>query len=400
MSEWREAKLKDFFKVKHGFAFKGKNITTAETSDILVTPGNFHIGGGFKSDKFKYFNAEYPNDYLLQENDIVITMTDLSKETDTLGYSAKVPKSDNEKKYLHNQRIGLIQFKNNDANSDYLYWLMRTREYQGYIIGSASGTSIMHTSPTRIEEYQFLLPPLPEQKAIAEVLSSLDDKIDLLHRQNKTLEQMAETLFRQWFVEDAGEDWAEGTIADLIEFNPVRKLARGSVVPYLEMAAISTSTFSPNGWYKREFKSGTKFINGDTLLARITPCLENGKTAYVTFLEDGQVAWGSTEYIIMRPKGDLHPFFAYTLARNSDFREYAEGCLEGSSGRQRVNVDHLKNYEIKSPSSEVVTDFNLVAEAVVEKLHQNSLQIRTLETLRNILLPKLMCGEARIASNG
>ena len=93
------------------------------------------------------------------------------------------------------------------------------------------------------------------------------------------------------------------------------------------------------------FSSGTKFINRDTLLARITPCLENGKTAYVTFLDKNQVGWGSTEYIVMRPKGELHPFFAYALARNTDFRAYAEGCLAGSSGRQRVEIQHLKKFQ-------------------------------------------------------
>ncbi|CAC9997909.1 Type I restriction-modification system, specificity subunit S, partial [uncultured Gammaproteobacteria bacterium] len=179
---WREVRLGDFFKVKHGFAFKGEGISNEKTSQILVTPGNFHIGGGFKSNKFKYYVGEFPVDYLLKEDNVVITMTDLSKETDTLGYSAKIPYSEGTK-YLHNQRVGLVQFKNNEADSDFLYWLMRTREYQGYIVGSASGTSIMHTSPTRIENYQFQIPPLPEQKAIAEVLSALDDKIDLLHRQ-------------------------------------------------------------------------------------------------------------------------------------------------------------------------------------------------------------------------
>ena len=241
------------------------------------------------------------------------------------------------------------------------------------------------------------LPSLPEQKAIAAVLSSLDDKIDLLHRQNKTLEAMAETLFRQWFVEEAGEDWEDGTISDLIEFNPPRKLAKGSVAPYLEMAALSNTTFNPDGWYDRAFSSGTKFMNGDTLLARITPCLENGKTAYVTFLKDEQVAWGSTEYIVMRPKGVLHPFFAYSLARNGDFRDYAEGCLAGSSGRQRVDVEHLKNYGIKIPSESAVKQFNEFAESVVPKLHSNSQQIRTLETLRDTLLPKLMSGAVRVA---
>jgi type I restriction enzyme S subunit len=79
---------------------------------------------------------------------------------------------------------------------------------------------------------------------------------------------MAETLFRQWFVEEAGEDWGEGIISDLIDFNPKRILAKGTIAPYLEMASLNTRTFNPDSWYDREFKSGTKFINDDTLLFR------------------------------------------------------------------------------------------------------------------------------------
>ncbi|MFN7188867.1 MAG: restriction endonuclease subunit S, partial [Cyclobacteriaceae bacterium] len=217
MSEWREHKLGDFIEVKHGFAFSGTGITDQPTRNILVTPGNFNIGGGFKNSKFKYFNYEFPNEYILKTGDIVVTMTDLSQETDTLGYAAKIPMYDGIN-FLHNQRIGLVQFKGSEANEDFIYWLMRTKEYQSFIVGSASGTSIMHTSPSRIKEYQFLLPSRSEQAAIAEVLSSLDDKIDLLHRQNKTLEQLAETLFRQWFVEEAEESWETKSLGDLGDF--------------------------------------------------------------------------------------------------------------------------------------------------------------------------------------
>ncbi len=245
-----------------------------------------------------------------------------------------------------------------------------------------------------------VLPPLPEQKDIAEVLSSLDDKIDLLQRQNKTLEQMGEAIFRQWFVEEAKDDWAEGVVSDLIDFNPRRILVKGTIAPYLEMASLNTQTFHPDGWYDREYKSGTKFINEDTLLARITPCLENGKTAYVTFLQDKQVAWGSTEYIIMRPKEGIHPFFAYTLARNGDFRDYAEGCLVGSSGRQRIDLEHLKNFYMPIPPKHILENFNKILEELVPKLNVNALQISTLEKLRNTLLPKLMSGEVWISSNG
>lgn len=291
----------------------------------------------------------------------------------------------------------VLRERNGISDKQFLYYFSISPIFRDVAILSMTGSSGRQRVQTDVvEKHLFDIPPLPEQKAIAAVLSSLDDKIDLLHRQKKTLEAMAATLFRQWFLEEAGEDWECGTIADLIEFNPSRKLAKGSVAPYLEMASVSNSTFNPDGWYDREFSSGTKFINGDTLLARITPCLENGKTAYVTFLEDGQVAWGSTEYIVMRPKGGSHTFFAYVLARSDDFRDYAEGCLAGSSGRQRVDVDHLKNYEIKMPSDAAVGEFNAFSESVIPKLHSNLLQIRTLEKLRDTLLPKLMSGEVRV----
>ena len=283
------------------------------------------------------------------------------------------------------------------SDKQFLYYFCISPIFRDVAILSMTGSSGRQRVQTDVvRQHLFELPPIKEQKTIASVLSSLDDKIDLLHRQNKTLEAMAETLFRQWFVEEVENDWEEGTIYDLIEFNPTRKLAKGEMAPYLEMAALSTNTFNPDGWYLREFSSGTKFTNGDTLLARITPCLENGKTAYVTFLENDQVAWGSTEYIVMRPKGNLHPFFAYSLARNSDFRDYAEGCLAGSSGRQRIDVDHLKDYKISIPSVTRIKNYNAFAESITPKLHANSQQIRTLETLRDTLLPKLMSGEVRV----
>lgn len=289
-----------------------------------------------------------------------------------------------------NTTLYVQDFKGNDTQ--FIYYFLQQLDWAKYSDKSA----VPGVNRNDVHQEQITIPPLPEQKAIAAVLSSLDDKIDLLHRQNQTLEAMAATLFRQWFVEEAQEDWEDGLISDLVEFNPTRKLTKGTIAPYLEMASLSTDTFNPEGWYDREFSSGTKFANGDTLLARITPCLENGKTAYVTILDKDQVGWGSTEYIVMRPKGDLHPFFAYALARNSDFRDFAEGCLAGSSGRQRVETNHLMSYKIKIPAEGIVQKFNAVAESIAPKLHSNAVQIRTLEKLRDNLLPKLMSGEVRV----
>ncbi|HFI9881693.1 TPA: restriction endonuclease subunit S, partial [Escherichia coli] len=249
-------KLGDFVTIKHGYAFPGKFITSQETKKILVTPGNFNIGGGFKSSKFKYYSGEtYPEQYRFNGGELIVTMTDLSKETDTLGYAALVPNDNNI--YLHNQRVGLVQILNNDLDKMYLYWKMRTREYQEFIANSASGTSVMHTSPKKICEYEFLLPTKLEQKAIASVLSSLDEKIDLLHCQNKTLESMAETLFRQWFILDS--TGVSVSIDQIIDFNPKRTLIKSQDATYLDMAGLSTVIFRANGYYRRPFSSGTKF---------------------------------------------------------------------------------------------------------------------------------------------
>lgn len=276
------------------------------------------------------------------------------------------------------------------------YWIKSNNDY---LQGLGSGTTFAEISGGVVKEIELDIPIIEEQKAITSVLSSLDIKIDLLRRQNTTLESMAETLFRQWFVEEAQEDWEETTIANLIEFNPPRKLSKNQISTYLDMAGLDTSNFNPTGWYERAFSSGTKFVNKDTLLARITPCLENGKAGYISFLDENEVGWGSTEFIVMRPKLGIHPFFAYVLARYQDFRDYAEGCMEGSSGRQRVNTDHLKLYQIKMPSKEIIQRFNEAVSAITPKLELNANQIQTLEKLRDNLLPKLMNGDVRITSN-
>ncbi len=280
------------------------------------------------------------------------------------------------------------------SDSHFIYYFSRSPIFRDVAILSMTGSSGRQRVQTDVvTKHLFEMPPIYEQQAIAQLLCSLDNKIDLLHRQNKTLEALAETLFRQWFVEGTDE---KVEITHYVKFNPTRSLRKGSLSPYLDMAGVSTTTFSPSGWYDREFTSGTKFINGDTLLARITPCLENGKSAFVTFLEPEQVGWGSTEFIVMRSRDGLSAFFTYVLARNQEFRDYAEGCMAGSSGRQRVDVEHLKQFEIGRVIGEKVAEFNCQLQSIPPKLHLNMLQIRTLEKLRDTLLPKLMSGEARV----
>lgn len=179
-SSCSKRQLNEFIKIKHGYAFKGDYISTENNGIVLVTPGNFCIGGGFKENKCKYFTGDYPKDYVLQPNSLIVTMTDLSKDADTLGYSALVPQS-SERVYLHNQRIGLVELLNTDLPLSYIYWYMRSYEYHMSIVGSASGSTVKHTSPGRILEQQI---PFPDKNSLEQYAAILDDINTIVSKNN------------------------------------------------------------------------------------------------------------------------------------------------------------------------------------------------------------------------
>lgn len=194
--DWAHKKLSDFIRIKHGYAFKGEFITSDVTNQILVTPGNFKIGGGFKFDKFKYLKkCNYPVEYMFAPDDLVVTMTDLSKDGDTLGYPAIIPiHNNNEITYLHNQRVGKIELKSDELSKIFLYFLMRTPEYQWFVLGGSTGTSVKHTSPTLICNYRFLMPPHKKLADFDSVAESLISKVQINDAQIRKLETLRDTL--------------------------------------------------------------------------------------------------------------------------------------------------------------------------------------------------------------
>jgi len=150
----------EFIDVKHGFAFPGDRFRAYPTCDILLTPGNFAIGGGSKEDKVKYSEGLVSPDYILHQHDLVLTMTDLSKSTDTLGLPALIPVPPSGCRYLHNQRLGkVIITKSGGVNTIFLYWLFCSEAYRHEILSGATGTTVKHTSPSRIKAFSTVFPP-------------------------------------------------------------------------------------------------------------------------------------------------------------------------------------------------------------------------------------------------
>ena len=310
----------------------------------------------------------------------------------------------------------------------YLYSFLRSPGFRNQLATRAGETDMApYVSLTSQRGLSVSLPTISEQRAIAHILGTLDDKIELNRRRNQTLEAMARALFQDWFVDfgpvrakmagqesylpadlwqrfpdrldDEGkpEGWGLVSASELIEFNPTEALRKGTPAPYLDMASLPTSGSWPEPPILREFGSGMRFRNGDTLLARITPCLENGKTAFVQCLPDNTVGWGSTEYIVMRPKAPVPAEYAYLLARDGAFREHAIKSMTGTSGRQRAQGDSVATFKLASPPDENV--WHALARQVAptfESIKSNAKASETLAALRDTLLPKLISGDLRI----
>lgn len=189
---WRVKPLRGIASITHGFAFKGTYFSEEETDEILITPGNFRIGGGFNYSKFKYYDGPSPSEYLLSHGDLVVTMTDLSKQGDTLGYPALVPKIPG-KQILHNQRIGKVELKDTSVKL-YLYFVMQQNDYRNHILGGATGTTVKHTSPGRITDYAILLPAIKALEKFESFIQPIINRIEYMFSQNQMLADTRDTL--------------------------------------------------------------------------------------------------------------------------------------------------------------------------------------------------------------
>lgn len=180
-----------------------------------------------------------------------------------------------------------------------------------------------------------------------------------------------------------GSEWQPSKLGDVIAVNPSRPLAKGSDSVYISMQQVETENRSVNEINHRAFKgSGARFQNGDTLLARITPCLENGKTAYVDFLDDEEVGHGSTEFIVLSGiEGVSDDLFVYYLARYPEFRNFAIVRMEGSSGRQRVPAPTLKKYTFACPSYDEQRSISHILGSLDDKIELNRRMNQTLEAM-------------------
>ena len=395
------AVLGDYIKVKHGYAFKGEFFSTDDNGVVLITPGNFAIGGGFKQDKCKFFTSLFPRDYVLHEDDLIVTMTDLSKNIDTLGYSALIPNSN--RIYLHNQRIGLVQFLSDKLDKHYLYWFMRTKFYQKTIAGTSSGSTVHHTSPDRICAVEINPPDIVEQIKIANILDNIENKIANNHKINKNLLEQALAIYKDWFCNYAlsdgilPENWKITTIdaiSSLVTRGIAPKYDDSSDQIVLNQKCIRDHTINIS-LSRRHLpkKINEKWISKGDLLINSTGTGTLGRVAQVWFEANNMTV--DSHVTIVRPKDPILQSYIgfWGLSHESEI----EAQHTGSTGQTELPRDRVKAMELPLPDEDTLSKFNELVIPMTSTVISNQEENARLSQLRDALLPKLMSGELDVS---
>ncbi|AJB37519.1 restriction endonuclease subunit S [Escherichia coli] len=340
----------------------------------------------------------------------------------------------------------IIGTAKNENESHFWFYLLKKIDLNNYSTGS--GQPLINQ--TIINTISVTIPKLSEKRvSIGHFLRHFDQKINLSLNINQSLEQMSQTLFKSWFVDfdpvidnalDAGnpipealqsraelrqkvrssadfkpllveirslfpsefeetelgwvpKGWTLKSVAKSININPSIKLPKNKIAKYVDMKSLPTQGYSISDIIEKPYSGGAKFQNNDTLFARITPCLENGKTGFVDFLDEKETAFGSTEFIVMRGTPQVHYLYVACLARENNFRLHAIQNMVGSSGRQRVQNSCFDSFYIAIPTPAVMSLFSGKVSSYFDKMYFCNLENKSLTALRDTLLPKLISGE-------
>ncbi|MBN2287630.1 MAG: restriction endonuclease subunit S [Tissierellales bacterium] len=381
MSEWKEGVLSDIVDIIMGQSPKGETCNSSGHGKPLLN-GPTEFGIKFPS----------PVQY-------TVTNTKIAKAGDILfcvrgSTTGRMNWADQE--YVIGRGVAAIRHK---EGKNYQAFTKSILDYNlPILLASATGSTFPNVSRDQLEQLDILLPPLPEQCAIAAVLSSLDDKIDLLHRQNKTLEAMAETLFRQWFVEEADKGWEEGTVSDLCDHYKAGVKPQESPLKVFSHYSIPSLDNGMNPVHEAgsEIQSNKYSVIPNCLLfSKLNPHKDKRIWLILDNLEEDSIC--STEFQVVLPKDKKYLIFIYCwLSCSPNYNEIASGVGGTSGSHQRIDPADIFNFPCPKISDYMFDEFNTKVKPQFIQIQINRIQIRTLEKLRNTLLPKLMSGEVRV----
>jgi len=403
---WRECKLGDLLEIKHGYAFKGEYFAGTGTH-VVLTPGNFFDEGGFKAkgNEEKWYTGPVPSDFVLNEGDLIVAMTEQAEGL--LGSSARIPRSG---VYLHNQRLGLVQVRDESAaDRRFLYYLFNSRPVRAQIRASASGAKVRHTAPSRIAEVRVSVPSLPVQRRIAAILSAYDDLIGNNLQRIKIVEEMARTLYQEWFVEfrfpghekvrmvdsllgKIPEGWEMRNLGELCALRKDRyEDGQHSDLPLLDLAKMLQRTLAVGemGSPKELTTSRILFEEDDILFGSIRPYLHKVILAPCRGVTNISV-------LVIRPaEARLRSLLSVLLSSEGVIR-WADQHSNGTK-MPVIKWDVLEKMPVLVPVQSLLQRFQDVVQPMLQTIKITSAHDRNLRHTHDLLLPKLISGELDVS---
>jgi type I restriction enzyme, S subunit len=429
--EWERVRLGNLVRIAHGWPFRSELYSEELTGrPIVVSIGNFNYTGGFRFDSTtsKEYRGDYPSEFNLKAGEILLVMTCQTAGGEILGIPARVP--DDGKQYLHNQRLGKVILRDHRADPTFLYYLFLSPEFNRELTLSASGTKILHTAPSRIEAFEFRLPPLQEQVHIGHILCTLDDKIELNRKMNETLEAMARALFKSWFVDfDPVHAKAEGRdpglpahlaslFPDSFEGSELGEIPAGWRVGSVgELATLHKTTVSPSSKPSDTFAhysipaydegriprieegldiKSNKFTipRGAVLVSKLNPSIPR---VWLVDVGGHDRPICSTEFLVVLPRSAHYREFLYLLFKSDHSRRELTGMATGTSNsHQRVRPEGLMEMRIAIPPRQLLSRFSESCAPMMERANHSIWESASIASLRDSLLPKLISGQLRL----
>jgi type I restriction enzyme S subunit len=394
VSEWREVSLGEITnKIGSGATPKGGGESYKESGISLIRSQNV-LDFKFSTNGLAFIDdsqAHELRNVSVEKDDVLLNITG-----DSVARCCVVP--ENILPARVNQHVAIIRANKEIADNHYIYYSLQALKEE-LLIQSEIGATRNALTKGMLESLKIAIPALEEQKAIATVLSSLDDKIDLLHRQNTTLERIAETLFRQWFVEEAQEDWEEVAITKLFDIrdgthdSPKQKTIgkplitskhiNGNRLDFESAYLISDEDFD-------KINQRSKVDKNDILISMIG-------TIGLIYLEQSDEVNYAIKNVGLFKTSQNPNWMAYTYfwLKSHLGRQFLDEHISGST-QEYVSLGSFRSIAFKKPPIEQLEEFNKIANGYLHKIKNNSAQIQTLEKLRDNLLPKLMSGEVRV----
>lgn len=442
-SGWVPCRLGDLTEVKHGWPFKSELFAEDSTGlPIVIGVGNFRYTGGFRFNEtsIKGYRGIYPKEFELAAGDILLVMTCQTAGGEILGIPARVPEDG--RTYLHNQRLGKVVIRDRSRVSrEFLYWLFLSSGFNRELVTSATGTKILHTAPSRIEAFCFSLPPITEQRAIAHVLGTLDDKIEVNRRMSETLEAMARALFKSWFVDfepvrakmegrwrpgqslpglpthlfklfperlmdselgEIPEGWEIATIGSVAEvidcLHSKKPERRDSGLPLLQLSNIRddglldmTDVYLIDETDYQAWISRMEASPGDCVITNV------GRVGAVAQIPDGQKAALGRNMTGVRCRQDFrYPTLLIECLISRAMKDEITLRMDTGTILDALNVRNIPRLRFVRGTRDVLDLFERSCRPFRARMEALLAESHTIVALRNALLPKLISGELRI----